>query len=280
MTPRVKGFRIVLEVEASQPIIEFTGRLTKAFVFALNPELRLFKGIEGVLTPIHISPLFKVSGDHELGEPAYPYVVKSKKKEIEINPISLSGEYVFHVGGEENLVSSVIYKMMRVSGPLFLKIHDAIVKYKVEKVVDITEEVFEKATSITSRVRVILKSPAQIFNVFTSTKLPKFTPSAIELLLVPYAILNNSYTVTENLVTSSFNTLGKLVETWYSVRTLKPIEIVFKEKKQTNLVGSVTYIVQEENKEKLETIQRTLAITELAGIGRSRQNGFGTSVIK
>ncbi len=279
MILRVKGFRIVLEVEASQPVIEFTGRLTKAFVFALNPELQLFKGIEGVLTPIHISPLFRVSHDHELGEPAYSYVMKSKK-EVEINPISLNGEYVFHIGGEENLVGNLVCRITRVPGPVFLRIHNTIVRYRIEKVVDVTEEVLEKAASVTSRVKVILKSPAQIFNVFTPTKLPKFTPSAIELLLVPYAILNNSYTITENLVTSSFNTLGKLVETWYSIRTLKPVEIVFKEKKQINLAGSVTYIIQEENKEKLEIIQRTLAMSELAGIGRSRQNGFGTSIIK
>ncbi|MGB9831128.1 MAG: hypothetical protein ACPLSP_03535, partial [Fervidicoccus fontis] len=67
----IKGYRIILEVEANQQIAEFTGRITKAFVYALNPQLQLIKGIEGILSPLHISPLFKVQSDHELGDPAY-----------------------------------------------------------------------------------------------------------------------------------------------------------------------------------------------------------------
>lgn len=274
----VKGYRVVLEVEASHPVIEFTGRLTKAFVYVLNPELQLVKGVKGVLSPIHISPLFRVSGDHELGDPAYPYTDKSKNIQ-EVKPVCLNGEYIFHIGGEQKLIDHVVSKLAQASSPIFLRIHDTIVKYRVEKIIDSTNEIFEKATSISEKVRVYLKSPAQVFNVFIPTKLPKFTPSAVELLLTPYAILSNTHTVTENLVISSFQILGKLVETWYSLRTLKPMEIIFKNKKQIVLAGSVTYIIQENNPEALTTIQRVLATAELAGIGRSRQNGFGTTVV-
>ncbi|MEM1606106.1 MAG: CRISPR system precrRNA processing endoribonuclease RAMP protein Cas6 [Fervidicoccaceae archaeon] len=280
MEPKVKGYRIIIDVEASQPVIEFTGRLTKAFVFALNPELQSFRGIEGIVSPIHISPLFKVSGDHDLGEPAYPYIEKKPKRKMEITPITLNSEYIFHIGGEANLVSKVVTKLEKLSDPLLMRIHNNIIRFRVEKVVDVAGEVFEKASSISERVRVYLKSPAQIFNVFTATKLQKFTSSAVEILMTPYAILNNNYTITEQLVTSSFSTLGKLVETWYSVRTLKPVEIIFKEKKQTNLAGSVTYIIQERDSKKLKTIQNVVAVAELVGIGRSRQNGFGTVIIK
>lgn len=279
MSLRIRGARIILDVEASQPVVELTSRLTKAFVFALNPELQSIRGIEGVLSPIHLSPLFKVSNDHELGEPAYSYQVKSNKGG-EISPITLNGEYIFHIGGEAGIVNEITSRLEQLSDPLLMRIHDTIVRFKVEKVVDVTQEVFEKAGSIAERVRVYIRSPAQIFNVFTQTRLPKFTPTAVELLMVPYAFLGNNYTITESLVVSSFGTLGRLVETWYSIRTLKPVEIIFKEKKQTNLAGSVTYIIQEEDREKLEMIRRTLAVAELVGVGRSRQNGFGTTVIK
>lgn len=279
MKPSVKGFRVILSVEASQPVIEFTGRLTKAFVFALNLELQSFRGVEGIVAPIHISPLFKVSKDHELGEPAYSYVVKSKEKK-EITPIILNGEYIFHIGGEADLVNKVVSRLKQLSCPMLMRIHNNIVRFKVEKVVDVTAEIFEKAGSINGRVRLYLKAPAQIFNVYTPAKLPDFTNSAIELLMVPYAIFNNSLTITRQLVESSFDTLGKLVGTWYSMRTLKPVEIIFREKRQTNLAGHTTYIIQEEDADKLKKIQDVLAIAEIVGIGRSRQNGFGTAVVK
>ena len=287
MEPRARGFRVVLEVEADQPVLEFTGRLTKALVFALSPELQALRGIEGAVSPIHVSPLFKVSGDHDLGDPAYPYAVRSKEAG-EIAPVSLGGEYVFHVGGDADVASRIASRLGQLQGPLLMRIHDVTVKFKVEKVVDVTKEVLEKAGSVGGRVRVYLKSPAQVFNVFTATKLPKFSPSAVELLMVPYAVLQGSYTITEQLVVSSFRVLGKLVETWYSIRTLRPVEVVFKGKRQVNMAGSVTYIVQEwppgagaaEGEGGLDAIRATLALAELVGIGRSRQNGFGTVVIK
>ncbi|MGC9187513.1 MAG: hypothetical protein ACP5GN_07510 [Fervidicoccaceae archaeon] len=275
----IKGYRVIVEVESSQPVVEFTGRLVKSFVFALNPHLELMKGFEGILSPLHISPLFKVKLDHDLGEPAYPFAVVSKKEEREIEPLNLNGEFVFHVGGDESTVNNVVDKIGKINGSIFLRIHDALVKYKVEKIVDVTEEVFGKVYQITDKVKVYLKSPAQIFNPYASTKLPKFTPSAIEVLIAPYAILNRNYTITESLVVSSFPAIGKLVETWYSIKTLRPIAIFFKGKKQVNLAGSITYLIQNENAKELEMVQKTLAVAELAGIGRSRQNGFGTTVV-
>jgi CBS domain-containing protein len=191
----IKGYRIVLQVESSQPFTDYTGIITKTLVYALAPELQLTRGVKGVLSPVHISPPFTVKGDHDLGEIVMPLVEK-KDNGYSIKPVEVNGEYVFHIGGESKVVDKIMKKLDSLNTPLAIKIGQAIVKYKVEKVAEITREAFEKAEAINNKVRVYLKSPAQIFNVFVPTKLPKFTPSAIEILMAPYAIMLGQYTIT------------------------------------------------------------------------------------
>ncbi len=277
---RFKGYRIILNVESSSPLYEFTGRMTKTLIYALRPELGLTRGIKGVLSPLHISPLFHVKGDHDLGEPAFPIVERRRNERPEISPLELNGEYVFHMGGDEKLVDAIISTLSQLEGPLLVKFEDSVIKYKIEKIVDITGEVLEKSESVDNRVRVYLKSPAQIFNVFTPTRLPKFTPSAVELLMVPYALANNIYTITSEALIGASRVLGSLVETWYSLRTLHAVEVLFKGERQTMLGGYVTYLVQPGNGRILDSIRRVLAAAELVGVGRSRTNGFGTTIIR
>jgi hypothetical protein len=279
MSSEMKGYRVILQVESTSEFVEYTGKITKTLVFALNPDLQLIRGIKGVLSPLHISPLFKPSGDYELGEPSYPFVLKRRKGyQNDIKPIRIQGEYVFHIGGEEKLVDHVITSLSKLSSPLIIKIGDALVSYRVEKIIDVTRIVRDKVESLDKRVRVYLKAPAQVFNVFVPTKLPKFTPSALELLLTPYALISRAHTITDQLIFSATKLLGNLVETWYSLKTLWPIEVYFNNKKQTLLGGYVTYILESRTNVK-EELKEVLATAELAGIGRSRMNGFGTTVV-
>jgi len=276
----MRGYRIILRINSSTPFIEYTGIVTKTLVFTLAPELSSIRGLKGVLSPIAISPPFKIKNDHELGELVAPIKILKKNINSSIEPITLNGEYVFHIGGGERLVNHIIKKIGELQIPLAIKIGQTIVTYRIEKIVDITNEVKEKIESMHNRVRLYLKSPAQIFNVFTPTKLPKFSPTALELLIVPYALMQEMYTITEQVVVSAMPILGNLIETWYSLNTLKPVIIQFKEKKQIHLAGYVTYIVEPTNETIQNKIREILKATELTGIGRSRMNGFGTAVVK
>jgi len=226
-----------------------------------------------VFSPIGISPPFTVEDDHNLGKLVAPKIEKNNG-ELNIDPVFLNGEYVFHVGGDENVVNYVIKKLVEVM-PLAVKIDDAIIRMKVEKIVDITKEVKEKISSISNTVRIYIKSPAQIFNIYAPSKVLKFTPSAVEVLFVPFALARGEQTLTTPLVLSALKTLGNFVETWYSLRTLQPCWTWYRDKPEINLCGHVTYIITKKTTE-LET---TLITAELTGIGRSRMNGFGTTTV-
>ncbi len=283
----LKAYRAVVAIESSTTIYDYTGRLVKTLVYALMPELASIHSVKGVLTPLAISPPFTVKGDAELGEPVTPVyegIVEEsdgKKRVVwELRPVELNGEYVVHIGGEEHIASAVAKRLSGLTTPLAVKVENAIVKYKVEKVVDVTSGIEEKVSSISGRVRVYLKSPAQVFNVFAPTRLPKFTPSAPELLMTPYMLANNTQTIDYSTLASAAQTLGQLVETWYSIRTLKPVMVPFKGKREVALAGHVTYIIEARNEKTLKAIKDTLAAAEAVGVGRSRQNGFGTTVVK
>ena len=284
---KLMAYRVILAIDSSTPIYDYTGRIVKTLVYALMPELASVRGVKGVLSSLIISPPFTIArSEGDLGEPVIPVYERRRVQEDggkvvwDLKPVRLSGEYIVHIGGEEHIASAIVKRLSELTTPLAIKVGNAIVKYKVEKVIDVTKSIIDKANGISNRVRIYLKSPAQIFNVFAPSKLPKFTPSAVELLMTPYMLANNIYTIDYTTLTNASQVLGQLVETWYSLKTLKPIMVPFKGKKEATLGGHVTYIVEATNEMTINALREVLVATEIVGIGRSRQNGFGTAVLR
>ncbi len=286
---KLVAFRVILTIGSNTSIYEYTGKLIKTLAYAVMPELASVRGIKGVLSPLVISPPFTIEKNEEdLGEPVIPIYEKAKTDEVKDNkkvmwnlkPVNLNGEYIVHLGGDEHLVSTIIKNWMKLTTPLAIKVGDAIVMYKIEKIIDATKQIIEKTNNLSNKVRIYLKSPAQLFNVFAPTKLPKFTPNSVELLMTPYMFANSIYTIDYTTLTNAAQVLGQLVETWYSIKTLKSVMIPFKGKREVALSGHVTYIVEATNEKTLKSIRETLATAEIVGVGRSRQNGFGTTIVR
>ncbi|MEB3760128.1 MAG: CRISPR system precrRNA processing endoribonuclease RAMP protein Cas6 [Desulfurococcales archaeon] len=276
----MRAYRAILEVHSGRPVYEFTGVHVKTLIYALAKELRIFRGIRGIVSPVHLSPLFRVGkGDMELGDLASPmYRWERERGEWVLKPVELEGEYIFHFGGDDVIASKIASYLEELRSPLAVKIGDSIVTYKLEKLEDVTDSIREKV-SVGNRVRVYLKAPAMIFNVFTRSKLPKFSPSAVEVLMVPYMLVIGAQTFSQGILDSSLEILGGLVETWYSLNTLRPVMIPYKGKREVALMGQVTYIVEVSPRHR-RRVEDILVVAETSGIGESRQNGFGTVVVQ
>jgi len=272
--PAVKAVRAYLSVESDEPTTVFTGRLVKTFLYALSKETRLLHGIRGIISPLHISPLFTPSGkDYELGDVVTPHYVRRNDEE-QLIPITLNGEYVIHVGGEVNTVNVAEDALARLKNPLTIKFNDAIVTFKVEGVSDVTHQLMNKNLS-GDKVTVYMKGPVKLFNIYTPSKLPKFNISAAEVLITGYMMSKGIYTLTEAEVLKAMRVLGLLVETYYSLNTVKPILIPYKGKEPA-LMGKITYIIDTKDENIKKELENILKTAETVGIGESRQNGFGT----
>ena len=272
----VKGYRAYLYVEADEEVRFFTGQIVKTLIYTLAKELRLYKGIRGIISGLHISPLFTPGKKHmELGQLVTPIYTYNKQEETHVLiPVEISGEYMIHIGGEAHLADRIAEKLANLKDRLAIKIHDNIVVFKTEAVEDVTDKVIEK-TIIHDHATVYLKGPVKLFNVYTPSRLPKYNISAYELLMTPYMIHHQSPTITTQLALNAMKTLGLLIETYYSLNTVKPILLPFKGK-EPGMTGKITYIIDTDNKQIKQEISRILSIGELAGVGESRQNGFGT----
>jgi len=270
----VRALRAYLTVEASEPLTVFTGQLVKTLVYTVYKNIRVFHMMRGIISPVHISPLFKPGrGDYTLGDLVTPLYEK-KDEEVTILPVQLTGEeYVVHIGGDPKLVGEIQESLEKLRTPLAVKFGDSIVTFRLEKAEDITNLIKEKELAA-DRVTVYLKGPARLFNIFTASRLPKFNISACEVLMTGYMIHRGEYTITESLVIDAMRVLGLLVETYYSLNTVKPILVPFKGKEPA-MIGKITYIVDSKDKIQ-ETIAEVLNNAEIVGIGESRQNGFGT----
>ena len=272
----IRGYRAYLEVEADEEISTFTGQLVKTLVYALAKEIRLYRGLRGVISGLHISPLFRPGRRaFELGDLVTPLYVFSKEGNRHILvPLRVDGEYIIHFGGEAHLAETVARKLESLRSRLAIKVGNAIVTYNVEAVKEITEEVMEKQV-IRDKVTVYLKGPAKLFNVYTKSRLPKYNISALEVLMAPYMLYRDTPTISTHLVMDAMSILGLLVETYYSINTVKPVLLPFKGK-IPGIIGKITYIIDTNNQETKKKISQILSTGELAGIGQSRQDGFGT----
>lgn len=283
MRPRLRAIRILLRIESEEHLYDYTGRLMKQFIYTLNKEIRLFHGMKGMLAPIIISPPFTLGKmESQLGEPVIPHymhVEREGRKELVLVPVKLGGEYLVHLGGIEEVVSSICSSLenQKARGALTIPFNGSLVTFKIEDIYDVTKTIMEKEISDT-QVTVYLKSPAMIFNVFATTRLPKFSPSAVEVLMTPFMFTVGAHTVDYSVLIEASKILGYLVETWYTPRTLKPVMVQFKNKKEVALAGRIKYIIDtpKTNNKTKEAIKEILRTAEITGIGESRLNGFGT----
>lgn len=273
---RVKAIRLVLHVEAEEPVTLFTGKLVKTLIHAVNREIRLLHGVRGILSPIHISPLFTLGRrEYELGELITPLYHISENGEHRLLPVELNGDYIVHVGGEASIVESIFKSLERILGrDLIVKMGEYLVSYRVEDMADITGTIMSK-TLDSDRITLYLKGPVKPFNIYVPSRLPKFSISAYEVLAVAYLFHKGVFTVTYKEVVEAMRVLGLLVETYYSLRTVHPILVPFKGKEPA-LHGKITYIVDTKDERMREEIGRILGMAEIAGVGESRANGFGT----
>ncbi len=274
------AIRVILSITSSNHFYDYTGILTKTLVYTLNKEVALLHGVRGILQPLLISPPFTLGKkDLEIGELVAPVYTKDENGKWQLSPLLLDGEYIVHIGGESRIVKSIENSLNSFRETLSIKIENSIFRFKIEKVEDVTNKIIKNRVALPGKVKVYLKSPAMIFNVFATTKLPKFSVSAVEVLMTPYMFSKNAYTMNYNVLLEASRLLGLLVETWYSIKTAVPIMIPFKGKREVAMSGYITYLIDTNNKEKLEEIAGILSLAEILGIGKARQNGFGTVVV-
>lgn len=271
----VRAVRAYLHIEADSTIAFHTGKITKTLLYALAKELRLFHGIKGIVSPIHISPLFKPGKrEWELGDAVTPYYI-SVEGETKLVPAEVNGEYMVHIGGVTGLIEKARDILEALKTPLQLRINDVILRVKLEKARDVTDMIMEKQLS-RDKATLYLKAPTKLFNVYTRSKLPKFSVSAVETLMTPFMFTVGEFTITETLLLNAMHVLGRITETWYSVNTVKTTLIPFNKRKTPAMQGKITYILQDEDKHR-ETYTAIFNTAEIVGIGQSRQNGFGTT---
>jgi hypothetical protein len=268
------SFRAYLSVDSDEPIVVFTGQLVKTLIYSLCKELRILHGIRGILSPIHLSPLFKPSKkDFELGDLVTPTYSKEDDT-LKLNPIILNGEFIIHVGGDESTIIPIMKGLEKLRTPLSIKFKANIVTFKLEKMEDVTKTIAQKELT-GDRVTLYLKGPVKPFNIFAVSRLPKFSISAYEVLMTGYMFYKNAYTITYNEVTEAMKILGLLVETYYSLNTVKPILLHYKGKEPA-MIGKITYIIDTRDNKIRTIINQILNISEITGVGESRANGFGT----
>lgn len=271
----VRAVRAYLTVESDDVFPYFTGSLVKTLVFSLSKEVRVFHNMKGIVSLFHISPLFLPGRrEFELGQLYTPHYTKNGNTE-RLVPVQLDGrEFIIHLGGESQIIESITRRLEQLKAPLSIKYKDSIVTFKVEKIEDVTDIIREKALT-KDKVTVYLKGPAKLFNVFTPTRLPKFSISSVEVLMTPYLFTVGQLSLHYNIAISAFTLLGKLVETYYSVNTVRPLIVPIRGKAPA-LIGKITYIIDTDRQNQIEQIREVLNTAEITGIGRARQNGFGT----
>lgn len=274
----IKAVRAYIHITSNTPFTQFTGRLTKTLALLACGTLTNIHGLRGVISPFHVSPLFTPGRrEWELGNLVTPYYTTNETREQILIPVELEGEYIVHIGGLAEIVDCIEKGLQdTLKTELAIRFADTIIRASLEKTEDVTDTIKEKNLD-SQRVSIYLKGPSKFFNIYTPTRIPKLFPSAPEALMAPYMLLTGRLTLTYNTLINAAKTLGLLVETYYSIRSIKPILVPFKKAKEPGIIGRVTYIIDTNKKQEKEAIQKILATAEIAGIGESRANGFGTT---
>ena len=272
---QLRAIRAYLSIEATKPITFHTGKLVKTLLYALLEDLTRLHGLKGIISPIHISPLFTPGRrEWELGDVVTPRYARVDNEE-KLIPVTIDGEYIVHIGGLAGIVEKAAKTLEELHTPLQVKIKEAIIRYRLEKLTDITPLLQDKNID-RDKVLLYIKAPSKLFNIYTKSKLPKFNISAVEVLMAPFMLYTGQPTLSYAILTQAAMLLGTLVETYYSLTTVKPLLIPFNNRKTPTIIGKITYIIDTNLPTKIEAIENILKTAEIAGIGQSRQNGFGT----
>jgi len=267
----LRALRAYLHIESDSSIKFHTGKILKTIIYSLARETQLYRGMRGIISPLHLSPLFS-PGKHEweLGEVVTPRYDEKEK----LDPVKLNGEYMIHIGGIAQFTKKAEKAFERLKVPLQIKIKNVILEIQLEKMSEITNFIDEKRIE-GDKVTLYMKAPTKLFNVFVQSKLPKFNISAVEVLMVPYMFLAGELSLKESLLFKAIQLLGRMTETWYSVNTVKSYLIPFNDRKTPVIIGKITYILEDKNKYE-DYYNLILKIAEIVGVGQSRLNGFGT----
>jgi len=277
----VKAIRAYVHIDTDREISVYTGNIVKTLVYAFTEEVKVYHGVRGIVSPIHISPLFTPGKkEGELGDLITPTFVITENGSEVVRPVKLGGEYMFHVGGEAGLVEKVTESLNKnIETPLKIKYKDSILTFKLEKVLDVTEEIMSK--SVDDKVTLYLKAPVRLFNVFAPSRLPKFNVSSVEMLYVPFLFHIGSLTVSSSQLPVAGRLLGLLIETYYSNNSVRSIKVPLKPgKPHPGMVGKVTYIVDIDDPSVRQILSTILSLGEIVGLGESRTEGFGTVVYR
>ncbi len=271
----VRAVRAYLRVESDGPVAFHTAKIVKTLLYTLFREARLYRGLRGVVSPIHVSPLFRPGRrEWELGELVTARYTRGEDG-YKLEPAALGGVYLAHIGGAAELVEGAMRALERLRTPLQVKIGDALVVAALEGARDVTPDIMGKELS-GDRVTVYLKAPVKLFNVFTPTRLPKYSISAVELLMTPYMFHTGRFTMTEAVLLEASRLLGLMVETYYSISTVRYMQVPLGGGRDPGMVGKITYIIDTSNPNARSAIADILRTAEAVGVGESRANGFGT----
>lgn len=93
--------------------------------------------------------------------------------------------------------------------------------------------------------------------------------------MAPSLFYTDRLTMDYTVLLEAYGTLGVLVETYYSLNTVRPLLVPYKGKSPT-MIGRITYILDVRSSEQTKRIEEILRYAEIVGLGRSRQEGFGT----
>ena len=272
----MKAIRVYVLIEAQTPFTEYTGRLTKTIIYWACQQLQLIHGLRGIVSPIHVSPLFKPGrNEWKLGERVTPFYRVTSDHEYELVPVNLSGTYLFHIGGDNNIIECInkgLSKLM--SKNILMRFNNTNISITIENIIDVTDKIIEKNID-SDKVTIYFKAPTKLFNPYGEARLISFLPKALDVLATPYLLLTK-----QSYSTQIFLQLVKIaapvIETWYTINTIKPIHIPFAGKREPALTGKATYIIHTKDENTIKHIEILLQIAEIAGIGESRLNGFGT----
>ena len=275
---KLAAYRVYLSIESDGPLVDYSGRLVKTLANVACRETTLFRGVRGMLSPVHVSPLFRPGRrEAELGDLVTPKYARREDGGLALETVKLEGEYIVHVGGEEPLVSCIARGLEKLGPRLALRYLGSNIIVEIEKVVEYTGEAWSKSLA-GNRFTVYFKGPVKFFNVYAPTRIPKFYPNALDLLIAPYLALRGATTVDYGVLVEAMRLLGIIVETYYSVRTVHPILVPFRDAKEPGIVGKATYIIDDRESRRIPEIEEVLRAAEVYGVGESRANGFGTVV--
>lgn len=261
-------------MESTDFVYNYTGKISKAIVLTEAPELEyLFKPVKGFFKLLRISPPIE-------GERAVVPVYKTSNSGLVLKPIMLRGDYLIEVGIASDAVDMLYKKLRQAEGvKTRIKFENSVITYILNSVSIHEPRIIINGATFT--IRTI--SPVLLPNPLTPTQhVRRFTTSPGVLLWVPHMIfkgaLSHSHVNAEKALVELEACLSEHYSTWHKV-----VFINFDGNREPVLTARAKYIMirkDEDYRKCKETLEKTLTIARIFGIGSSRANGFGSITIK